>query len=325
MFKTINELIAACQKDPPLRAEFLASRKRLIELVNEGKVPLKIRAGKRDAPAKELTDARAKALKLIESSKTQKVLGYSGMTKKRYQETHGQRTPEEDGLDVFWDTHNGVLQECCLVAKQHKDEWDCNVIDEKGVEKQTVIDDGSAIVRAGQIEDKFKALAKTHQNAKYMCVGEVEKKRGCRSSTSSSTCSGNSSGSGSESNGEDSDDDDHASCAESAGSEELIGSLCTPQKKKQISAETSGPQAKSKKAVKNAGKSAAAKVACRSSPSGSKASPSNPSPKVSKGEERKKEGTGKDKKRTHEDLVKDDFDAQLYLSRTAHVNTHIGL
>ena len=94
-FGTIKDYLAEARKVQTLHAEFMVSRKRLIDLVNEGAMPLKVRGKRKQEFSNDFKRQRQAVVEQIKSSMTVDKTGLVAMAIQRYQETHGQRTPKD--------------------------------------------------------------------------------------------------------------------------------------------------------------------------------------------------------------------------------------
>ena len=123
------------------------------------------RAGRRVAPlyAKQWDDLADKLQKLRETrkklvKKKQNRMRindkHQAMTVDAYKKRNNGRTPEQDGHSTVKLNYRGKMTDCVLVRCNRDGEFEVNMEDLDGVEVEEEVDDGSMLLREGQLEAK---------------------------------------------------------------------------------------------------------------------------------------------------------------------------
>ena len=132
----------------------MAARKKYIELVNAGKVQMRMRGAAARDLHNTLQRERDTIVRLKKSVMTHNKTKFRAMTVARYEEVF-HSTPEKDGVKVVEQMHEGKKQKVCLVRKRAKGEWDVEIDEAEGIEQDTVLDDGSAVASRRQQQSIF--------------------------------------------------------------------------------------------------------------------------------------------------------------------------
>ena len=212
-YGTIKVFLLETKKTVTLIAEFGAARARLVVLVSKGELGLRLRGNKKDTVKDMFQQLRKSVLESLQSSATIDRSKYTAMTTDRYKSKTG-RSAADDGKSTEWRWHKGVLQECVLLAQQHEDEWEVEVLDEDRVQKRSVLDDGKGLLRENQQAKKMESLrSKLTGNVTSMSMGKSYKSDDEESSDSSSSSSSSE------------DDSDHDSIMDDEGSDDDVPKL----------------------------------------------------------------------------------------------------
>ena len=154
-YEDLKTFRKAMKENPSLVDEYMAARVAYIVEINLGNVKMRVRGASKDALLNVLQDARQKAVKLYKSTKSEAKVPFTIMTLARYSQIPGHTTPEKDGNPTVMRTFEGKLQECVLIRDLPRGEGKFYMIDEEGAVHEEIVDDGSAVIRAGQQLDKY--------------------------------------------------------------------------------------------------------------------------------------------------------------------------
>ena len=130
-----------------------------IQLVNEGEVKMRCRGGNAEQLMQILKNERKKVLELVKSVSVATKTPYLMMSVKRYQDTHDQRTPQQDGLPTVTRLIGGRQEEVVLLRKLAQGEWDLDITEEEKAQERETHDASDKAVRLDQMEKKFTALS----------------------------------------------------------------------------------------------------------------------------------------------------------------------
>ena len=112
----------------------------------------------------KMSEVRKKIVKAQKASSTKVALKYRAVEKHSYEAKHPGRIAAQ-GLKVEWvDTPSGI-KECVMLRKTPKDSYDVEVAEKSGVIQEEEHEDGHAILRKGQADKKFAALAASSSRA----------------------------------------------------------------------------------------------------------------------------------------------------------------
>lgn len=173
-FNTIALMLEQMKKNHVLTGEFKNCRERLILLVNDGTVTLKPRGKKRQGVMEQLTELRKTVVQNFKTQSREHFTDYGCMTIARYKETHDNKCPRAAGEKVSWEYHEGVWQDVVMRRKEAEGEWGMRVKTETGTSLLETVDDGEAVLRAGQLEKKFEKEAAKKMKHEELKEANVE-------------------------------------------------------------------------------------------------------------------------------------------------------
>ena len=116
------------------------------------------------AVGRKMTEVRKKIVKAQKASTTKAAVKFRAVEKQAYEAKHPGRIAAK-GLKLEWvDTPNG-LKECVMLRKTPKDSYDVEVAEKSGVIQEEEHEDGSMLLRKGQADKKYAALAASSSHA----------------------------------------------------------------------------------------------------------------------------------------------------------------
>lgn len=157
-YKSFDAIDQKAKHDQTFHDEFRSVTDKVIEMFNQKVLSKRLRGTKKQDIQKELIQLRKQVVSTKQTSKVKVLTKATGMTVARYMETHGGRTPQQDGLEVQDVEYEGIMQPCVLFREKPKGEFSVEMSSAASSVLETVYDDGAAVVREGQAATKFTAL-----------------------------------------------------------------------------------------------------------------------------------------------------------------------
>ena len=153
-----NEHVMAeeMQKNQGLTQQFVASRAKMIELVNSGAVTDRLKGAKKADVQQVLASERKKSVELIKKSGMNVRVPHKGMTVVQYMKRFNKDPRTDKSCTVRDMMFEGTLQPCVLFRTLDAGEFLCDIEESMHAVHKEEVDSGASLLRAGQQAAKFK-------------------------------------------------------------------------------------------------------------------------------------------------------------------------
>ena len=152
----MDSFVQEMKADPKLASEFKAAYTEMVSAIEEGRMKFRDKG----AIQMRLMDAREREVKSFAATQLEARQKYRGVEKETYEKQYPGRIKEKNMI-VQKVRAGGVYKEIVLVPTLPEGHWDVDAVDIEGVEHSQVEDDGKAVLRDRQLQDKFAAIAQS--------------------------------------------------------------------------------------------------------------------------------------------------------------------
>jgi hypothetical protein len=164
-FPDIDQFCEETRTNKPLAAEFMGAYKEMISVIEEGR--LRFRHTEKDKVALRLQEARKVVVSMYQKTELDLKRKYKAAFKEVYEAKYPGRIAEMK-MKIVTMPVRGVKRDIVCIPLEEDGWFDLEEKDIVGCKLDDIVDDGSAIVGANQMQNKFQAGA-----AKVTAIGAM--------------------------------------------------------------------------------------------------------------------------------------------------------
>ena len=220
---TMDAMIVAMADSDTLTEEFGESSKRTIDLINRGKITLRLRGKKRDSILKSFAELRTKTVEVIKKEGLKVDIKFKAIKLQKWKDANNQRDPKEEGFatKTIFVPGEGMI-ECVLLRQCPEGEYDVTYEASLSAVIKEQHDAGDCEVRENQADVKYLELGKAI-SGDVKALGDAKGMREYTAAKVKGNTKKKSDAAGNADDEDEADGDADASASSSSGSEDDLG------------------------------------------------------------------------------------------------------